>query len=325
MDKTPITLDALRALDAIDRKGSFAAAATELFKVPSAITYAVRTLERDLKVELFDRSGPRPALTPVGRMVLEEGRKLLAGAERLTEAARQLDRGWETQINIALDTAIPLRALHSVLRRFESMEVDVSVRILGESLSGCWDALIDERADLAIGAVADICPPGRFVTATLGNVDHWMVARPGHPITAASEPVSRKELQLHCIVVVADSARNLPHRSLGMTVGGRNLVVATMQQKYEAIVAGIGIGHLPVFWARDAVARGDLAVVETADQPPTVESLIAWHRGRAGRAVRWFAKESVGVLANAEVGFASKLAPTGERAAVGRNQLADES
>ncbi|MBK7332922.1 MAG: LysR family transcriptional regulator [Betaproteobacteria bacterium] len=36
------SLDALAVLDAIDRRGSFAAAADELGRVPSAITYTVR-------------------------------------------------------------------------------------------------------------------------------------------------------------------------------------------------------------------------------------------------------------------------------------------
>ena len=42
--KYPITLDALEVLDAIDRKGSFAAAANELFRVPSAISYISRLI-----------------------------------------------------------------------------------------------------------------------------------------------------------------------------------------------------------------------------------------------------------------------------------------
>ena len=40
-----ISIDALQALDAIDRKGSFAAAATTLHKVPSALTYTIKKLE----------------------------------------------------------------------------------------------------------------------------------------------------------------------------------------------------------------------------------------------------------------------------------------
>ncbi len=40
-----LSLDALLVLDAIERKGSFAAAAHELHRVPSAITYTVQKLE----------------------------------------------------------------------------------------------------------------------------------------------------------------------------------------------------------------------------------------------------------------------------------------
>ena len=42
-------------MDVIARTGSFAAAARELGKVPSSLTYSVRQLEEALDVLLFDR------------------------------------------------------------------------------------------------------------------------------------------------------------------------------------------------------------------------------------------------------------------------------
>jgi hypothetical protein len=60
--KYPITLDALEVLDAIDRKGSFAAAANALFRVPSAISYTMQKLEQDLDVVLFQKEGRRATL-----------------------------------------------------------------------------------------------------------------------------------------------------------------------------------------------------------------------------------------------------------------------
>ena len=51
--KLPISLEALEVIDAIERKGSFAAAATVLNKVPSAISYTVQKLEQDLGVTLI--------------------------------------------------------------------------------------------------------------------------------------------------------------------------------------------------------------------------------------------------------------------------------
>ena len=51
-----LSLDALTALDAIARQGSFAAAAKELHRVPSALSYTIQKMEDDLGVRLFDRT-----------------------------------------------------------------------------------------------------------------------------------------------------------------------------------------------------------------------------------------------------------------------------
>ena len=48
-----LTLEALRVMDAIDRRGSFAAAADELGRVPSALSYTMQKLEEELDVVLF--------------------------------------------------------------------------------------------------------------------------------------------------------------------------------------------------------------------------------------------------------------------------------
>ncbi|SUB31659.1 LysR family transcriptional regulator [Yersinia pseudotuberculosis] len=79
-----LTLEALRVMDAIDRRGSFAAAADELGRVPSALSYTMQKLEEELDVVLFDRSGHRTKFTNVGRMLLERGRVI--GPEYSREA-----------------------------------------------------------------------------------------------------------------------------------------------------------------------------------------------------------------------------------------------
>ena len=112
-----LTLEAIRVLDAIDRRGSFAAAADELGKVPSALSYTVQKLEDELDAMLFDRSGHRTKFTPAGRMLLEQGRLLLEAAEHLVGETRALARGWETDITIAVDALVPLQALYPLVER----------------------------------------------------------------------------------------------------------------------------------------------------------------------------------------------------------------
>src|SRR5207253_1391048 len=77
VSRNVLTPEALTMMDAIARSGSFAAAARELGKVPSALTYNVRQLEDALDVLLFDRRSRQATLTAAGRELLDEGRHLL--------------------------------------------------------------------------------------------------------------------------------------------------------------------------------------------------------------------------------------------------------
>jgi len=79
----PLSLDALQTLDAIARNGSFARAAAELHRVPSALTYTIQQLETDLGLTLFNREGRRAVLTAAGHELLNEGRILLKVAADL--------------------------------------------------------------------------------------------------------------------------------------------------------------------------------------------------------------------------------------------------
>ena len=129
---TAITIDALKVLDAIDRKGSFAGAASELFRVPSAISYTVQKLEEDLSVSVFDRTGHKAVLTPAGRYLLEEGRSLLEAAENLAHSTRQVAQGWETRLRIGFNSLLPAQCLFPAIDAFYQLGVPVDVQVVEE-------------------------------------------------------------------------------------------------------------------------------------------------------------------------------------------------
>ena len=101
-----LSFEVLKALDAIDRTGTFASAAESLHKVPSSLTYLVQKLEVDLGVKLFDRSGRRATLTQAGRLVVEEGRGFWR-PRNLERKAKRVQHGWESELHVAIDEIIP--------------------------------------------------------------------------------------------------------------------------------------------------------------------------------------------------------------------------
>jgi DNA-binding transcriptional LysR family regulator len=110
-----VTLDALRVLDAIDRRGSFASAACELHRVPSAV---VQKIEAEFDVVLFDRSGHRAELTAVGREMLREGRHLLNAAAELEQRVKRIATGFEVELRIGVSDFIPLERIFPLVEEF---------------------------------------------------------------------------------------------------------------------------------------------------------------------------------------------------------------
>src|SRR5690606_16105189 len=110
-----ITPELLYMVDTIARHGSFAKAARELGKVPSAVTYAVRKLEDALDVLLFDRSGHRARLTPAGETLLQDGRQVLQSLEALAGRVKRVATGWELELRVAVSAVLPWPPLYDLV------------------------------------------------------------------------------------------------------------------------------------------------------------------------------------------------------------------
>src|SRR3954464_11079944 len=136
-----LSLDALQVMDAIDRKGSFEAAADELHRVPSAITSSVKQLEEGLGIALFDRRGHRAVLTDAGKELLSEGRRLLRAAADLECRVQQVAKGWEAELRIAVDTIVGIDKLYGIIEEFYRERTGTRLRISSEVLGGTWDAI----------------------------------------------------------------------------------------------------------------------------------------------------------------------------------------
>ncbi|MEP7262165.1 MAG: LysR family transcriptional regulator [Usitatibacter sp.] len=296
-----LSLDSLAVLDAIDRNGSFAAAATELHRVPSAITYSIKQLEEDLGVELFDRSGHRAVLTDAGRELLGEGRELLRAAADLECRVQQVARGWESELRIAVDTIVGIDRLYGLVEEFYAQATGTRLRLSVEVLGGTWDALASGRADLAIGASGD-APSGRsYATRAIGRIEMVFAAAPFHPINESPMPLTDATIHRHRAVSVADSSRLLAPRTVGLLSGQDTLTVPTMEAKAAAQVAGLGVGFLPKWIAEREAAAGRLRILEVSAARLAGDVLVAWRPGQEGKALKWFVKRLEDPLVAAEL------------------------
>lgn len=281
------TLEQLRALDAIVRTGSFAAAAAELHKVPSAVSYNVRGLEDALGVEIFDRSRRKAVLTPAGRRLLESTRELLDGARALDAVAAQLRDDWEPELHVVIDGALPMSPLTRCLRRFADPSIPTSLRVDVEYQEGVIDRFDSTPAHigLVLGFAGDGDEKGYDLTA-LEPLEMILVAGPQHALAAG--PVTDEARSQHAELVVRDSSPRYAAQPKASFMGSRNLVyLSDFHSKRIAVLDAAGYGWIPRHLIAEDLAEGRLVVLD-ADPArwtyyPQIITREGAHIGRAGR------------------------------------------
>jgi DNA-binding transcriptional LysR family regulator len=289
MYSTPLTLDALLVLDAIERRGSFAAAAEQLNKVPSALSYVVQKLEEQLSVTLFVRQGRRSVLTPAGVHLLAEGRKILGAVSKITEQTQTIAHGWEPKIKIAIDSIIETSLVFTVIEKFLLLHPSIEIDISEEVMNGTWEALIDSDVDLVIGAVAPMPKQQGLHSIKLKSQEHVLVATNGHDILQLSHPINKTDLSQFRTIIVHDSVKKEIPKSTNIIEETSHFYVSSVEQKIAAILAGIGVGFLPTDRIKDSLQSGKLVEIPFNAIAKTSDALLAWkivNKGKGLQALR---------------------------------------
>ncbi|MFM2067867.1 MAG: hypothetical protein RLZZ584_2776 [Pseudomonadota bacterium] len=315
-----LTPEALQMMDTIARTGSFAAAARELGKVPSALTYNVRQLEEALDALLFDRSSRQAQLTAAGEELLREGRRLLQQLDAVANRVQRVATGWETQLGIAVDNIIAPSAIFDLMAAFYDLRLELPapgsaaasagalasksaaanrstevsapptrLSLRSEVLAGTWEAIITGQVDLAIGVLAPASPTDDIVCAPLGEMEMLLAVAPHHPLAEAPEPLSFSTVARHRVVAIADTAQRIETRTYGVLAGQDVLTVPSLAAKLEAQIRGLGLGRLPEPLARRHVEAGRLVVKRTEETSSHITLHYAWRRAAAhGKALTWW-------------------------------------
>lgn len=293
--QTALTPDALLMMDAIARNGSFAAAAREMGKVPSALTYSVRQLEDALDVLLFDRSSRQAQLTSAGQALLEEGRRLLSQLDAVANRVRRVASGWESELAISVDDVLSTPTMFELVEAFCAVRDDANngpptrLRLRTEVMAGTWEALTSGQVDLAIGVGSRPATEG-IEFLPLGAVDFVFCMAPHHALAHEAAPLADSTLVHHRAVAVADTAQRMNPVTVNLLSGQDVLTVSSMRAKLEALLRGLGCGFLPEPLARPHLETGRLIHRATVREGFRAELHYAWRseRGGLGKALQWW-------------------------------------
>ena len=277
-------------LQTIAASGSFAAAARELQLVPSALTYRVRQIEDALDVLLFDRSSRQARLTEAGLELLREGARLLEEIDAVANRVKRVATGWEPQLTIAVDSIISGTTVQELCESFFALNPPTRIRLREETLSGTLAALTSGQADLALG-VAESGNNAGIHSKALGDVSFVYAVAPHHPLASAPEPLKDELIRQHRAVAVADTIARGNGVTVGLLGGQDVFTVATMKDKLDAQLRGLGSGFVPECMARAYIETGRLVVKQMERPQRIVRVNYAWRsltKADHGRALTWW-------------------------------------
>jgi DNA-binding transcriptional LysR family regulator len=180
---------------------SFSEAAKYLHLTQPTISHHIKTLERELGIELFNRSGPNLKLTEAGRLLLPRARKLIRQSIEMQEVMASLQQKIVGHLRIACSTTAGKYILPLLAARFSQRYPGIRVSILTCTPEHVVPRLLEEEANLGVVSSYEVCGNGlecqeffKDSIALIVPVNHpWAFRQSIEPENLLEEPIIIRE------------------------------------------------------------------------------------------------------------------------------------
>lgn len=197
----PNLVDHLVAFIAVAETGSLSAAARQLNRGVSSVSYSLAQLEAYCAFPLLERGPKRSELTARGRALFAEAKSVVDNARRFRAHAASLESGQETRIRIAVDVLFPSGVLHAALQHFARHHPRVHLQLFTSSLNSLWDDLRAGNVDFSVALLNAV--PLDMEARSFQQVTLNPVVAASHPLAARQQPLAiadfRGERQVYYI------------------------------------------------------------------------------------------------------------------------------
>jgi len=296
-----LTLHQLLCFEAVVTEGGFQAAAEKLLRSQPTVSSSVKNLETQLRLSLLDRSGYRVALTDAGRSFYERTRVFLHELRGLRDHAAQLAMGEEIELRVVIGDTCPLSEILGLLRRFFDSCPGTRLHLHFEAISGPWERLFDEEADLILHHIDKADPRLEFID--LFTVKLIPVVAPNFLRFPISKSITAEQMRGYVQCVIRDTARRSPPRDYYLVEGARSWTVSDQLMKRELILQGMGWGHMPHHLIEQNLRDGSLLPITGEHMKGGQVELVAARRRNtphgpiANRLWRFIEEQTAGLVA----------------------------
>lgn len=281
-----VSLDQLRAFIAAVDEGSFSAAGRKLYRVQSAVSGWIASLEAQLGVTLFDRTARTPKLTPEGKLLLADARNIVSGIDAMKARAKLMAGGLEPELSVVVDVFYPMSSIATAAKAFAERFPLTPLRIFVEGMGAAYQPILDERCNLGILISLPVEFPS-LVSELLNEIPMFMVAAPGHPLGQLHGQISKRELAKHVQLVLTDRSDLMAGKDYGV-FSPATWRLADLSTKYAFLKDGVGWGSMPRHMVDTDIAEGRLVHLDARLDFALTMNAVYRASSPPGPAGRWF-------------------------------------
>jgi len=287
-----MTLTELKYIVAVAREKHFGHAAEACFVAQPTLSVAIKKLEDELGVVIFERGGSEISMTPIGAQIVAQAERVLEQTAAIKELAKQNKDPLAGQFRLGIIyTVAPYllpQLVKNMIERVPQMPLvlqeNFTVRLIEMLRQGDLDAAIMALPFAEHGLMVQPLYDEPFVTAV-----------PRHHPWAARPHISTQDLKSETMLLLGNGhcfrdqvLEVCPEMSRFSTTGdgiARTFEGSSLETIRHMVASGIGITVLPAASVPDMRAQdGMLRYIPFSEPAPSRRVVIAWRKSFTRRA-----------------------------------------
>jgi len=276
-----MTLTELRYLVAVARERHFGRAAESCFVSQPTLSVAIKKLEEELGVTVFERGPGEVAVTPVGQKVVEQAQRVLEEASRIRDLAAEGHDPLAGTLRLgAIHTIGPylLPKLVPILRRrVPAMQLHITESFTHQLAEALRQGEVD-----AVVVALPFDEPG-CITRALYDEPFLVAVPAGHPWEKRKQ-ISAQELKRESLLLLGEGhcLRDQVLEFCGPPArgaAGRSLQGGSLETIRQMVASGVGVTVLPSTSVPARIGSNDLIRIRPFTRPvPQRRVAIGWRR-----------------------------------------------
>ncbi|TXL68134.1 LysR substrate-binding domain-containing protein [Zeimonas arvi] len=285
-----MTLTELKYIVALARERHFGRAAEACFVSQPTLSVAIKKLEDELGVQLFERGGSEVAVTPVGEQIVEQAQHVLEQSNAIREIAAQGRDPLAGPLRVGVIYTIGPYLLPHLVRRMIADAPQMPL-LLQENYTVKLLELL-RQGDIDVAIVADPFHDAGLVTQAVYD-EPFIVAVPKHHPWAKRRKIRSEELKEqtmlllgtgHCfrdhVLEVCPELSRFSQASAGIQ---KTFEGSSLETIRHMVASGIGVTVLPKMVRPDMSDDGLLTYLPFETPEPYRRVSLAWRKSYSRR------------------------------------------